>query len=229
MTAAAAAGPLLALLMLAVGPNGNAQPPQARAGTPAAGARGSVRCDLSRESCHDERGRWVVRRQGPLLQVRARQGRIHSFRDHLHPGFEDHLEHALIAHVAQANAVHVQATMHEGHRGDLINLDTGIVLEATGAVVSPDGRKMAALDCDDMGCNVSVRPVDWRGAGRLALSELDPPAQGWSCSLPQFWLSALAWRGNARVELRGHESAQEFVLRQRRGAWTSNLPCQSAR
>ena len=88
---------------------------------------------------------------------------------------------------------------------------------------------MAALHWDDMGCNVSVRPVDWRGPDRLALRELDPPAKGWSCSLLQCWRGSLAWRGNARVELRGHELPQEFMLWRRRVAWTSNLPCQPPR
>lgn len=185
----------------------------------------AVSCDVSLQSCRDERGRWVVRRQGALLQVRARQGRIHSFRDHPHPGYEDHLVHALRAHVVQANAVHVETMMHEGYRGDLINLDTGAMAEASGAVVSPDGRTMALLYCDDMGCNVSVRSLDWRAAQGSAV-EADLLARSWSCSLPQLSVRSLAWSGNARVELR-HGGPQEFVLRRRRGGgWTSNLPCE---
>lgn len=226
VTAGAWACPLFAFLLVAVIPSGAALATEAGSGASAMGVRHAVRCDLSRESCHDERGRWVVRRRGPLLQVRARQGRIHSFRDRLHPGYDDHLSHALGAHVAQANAVHVQTEMHEGYRGDLINLDTGAMLEASGAVVSPDGQQMAALYCDDMGCHVSVRSIDWRVAGRLTLDDAANPAPDWSCTLPQFWLSALEWHGNARVELRGHEAAPAFVLQQRRGGWASNFPCQ---
>ena len=226
LTAGAWAWPLFSLLLATVIPSGAARATEAGSSASATGVRHAVRCDLSRVSCHDERGRWVVRRRGPLLQVRSRQGRIHSFIDRPHPGYDDHLSHALSAHVAQANAVHVQTEMHEGYRGDLINLDTGAMLEASGAVVSPDGRQMAALYCDDMGCHVSVRSIDWRGAGRLTRDDAANSAPGWSCALPQFWLSALEWHGNARVELRGNGAAQQFVLRQRRGGWASNLPCQ---
>jgi hypothetical protein len=197
----------------------------AAAAATAAGWRHVVRCEESLESCYDERGHWVVRRRGALLQVRARQGRIHSFRDHPRPGYEDHLGHALRGHVVQANAVYVHTEMHEGFRGDLINLDTGAIVEASGAVVSPDGRTMALLYCDDMGCNVSVRSLDWRAAQGSAIAD-DLLAGSWSCSLPQLSLRDLEWSGNARVKVQ-HGGPQEFVLRRLHGGnWTSNLPCE---
>lgn len=227
MIAGAVAWPLLSSLLMASA-SSLAQAAEASTGASATRARLYIRCDVSRESCQDERGRWVVRRQGPLLQVRARQGRIHSFRDHSNPGSEDHLDHAFTGWVPQVNAVHIRTAMHEGFRGDLINLDTGAKVEASGGVLSPDGRTMAALACDEMGCRVDVRPFDWRAAAGSA-AEARQHARAWSCTVPSLSLEAPVWEGNGRVVVarRADPRIDHVVRRLRSGSWASNLPCET--